>query len=528
VGAVIAGTHYRVLGLLGSGGMGSVYEVEHVLLGKRFVLKALLRDLARRPDLVARLRNEQRALARFEHPNLVMVTDAGVTSEGVPYFVMERLEGETLGARLKRLGRLPALEALEFVAGVLDGLAAAHEIGIVHRDVKPQNILLAGGRRAKLLDFGVAKVTAASAITARGVAVGTPRYMSPEQAIGARVDGRSDLYAAGLVLFEALVGRGPFDDVRDANEMLLAQLGRPAPPPSTLVPGITRELDQLVAALLAKNPDQRPPTARAAAAALRAVSRRYAGAEVLDAATPHAGYAITTQFLPVVAPPAITRAEAPGALSRRRAEAPAEDALTLARSPAIPRDRDTWIDEPERSATFAPRSPLRSANGTTLIGSHVTRTEVLATIEPARGDHDETHSQVPSTPSDGTRAPDPLLQPHSPRRRVPTRATLWSGLAVLIGSASLALLVTFAPRPTALVTPDGARGPSAPTPPAAALQPQRSAPPAPSSVPRPLSLTAAPLPVASQRPEAPKRPVTVGVTARNKKRLSRAAPVSGL
>src|SRR5262245_22009517 len=185
VGAVIPGTRYRVLGLLGAGGMGSVHAVEHVELGKRFVLKALLSEAALREDLVARLRNEQRALGRLEHPNIDAVTDAGMTSGGVPYFVMARLEGETLGARLRRLGRLSAVESLSVGAGVLDGLAVAHEIGVVHRDIKPQNIFVVGSGQPKILDFGVAKVAlSAAAITARGVAVGTPRYMSPEQASG--------------------------------------------------------------------------------------------------------------------------------------------------------------------------------------------------------------------------------------------------------------------------------------------------------------------------------------------------------
>ena len=182
----IAGTRYRVVGLIGSGGMGSVYEVEHLELGKRFVLKALLRSLAGRDDLAVRLRNEWRALGRLEHPNIVSVTDAGVTATGVPYYVMERLHGETLASRLRRERRLPLAEALRIAADVLDGLSAAHRIGIVHRDVKPANIFLVAGRPVKLLDFGIAKVLdpQASQITGQGIAIGTPRYLAPSRRPG--------------------------------------------------------------------------------------------------------------------------------------------------------------------------------------------------------------------------------------------------------------------------------------------------------------------------------------------------------
>ena len=133
---------YRVARLIGAGGMGRVYEVEHIELGKRFVLKALLRELSRRDDLVARIRNEWRALARLEHPNIVNVTDAGTSDNGVPFYVMERLEGETLAALLHRQRRLLPQHALAIAAGILEGLHAAHQIGVVHRDVKPPNIFL--------------------------------------------------------------------------------------------------------------------------------------------------------------------------------------------------------------------------------------------------------------------------------------------------------------------------------------------------------------------------------------------------
>jgi eukaryotic-like serine/threonine-protein kinase len=290
-GEDIAGTRYRVISLIGVGGMGSVYEVEHTELGKRFVLKALLRELSRRDDLVQRLRNEWRALARLQHENIVNVTDAGTSDGGVPFYVMERLDGDTLAALLRKRRRLHVLEAVNITASVLDALSAAHAIGIVHRDVKPANVFIAKGGTVKLLDFGIAKIADASGVvTARGLAVGTPRYMSPEQARGERVDGRSDVYASALLLYEMIAGVGPFDDARDSNELLLAHLAREAPPLSSLVPGVSPELERILASMLAKDCRQRPAHARDAAERLRGLQLRHQSAPPIDAPTPKAKY----------------------------------------------------------------------------------------------------------------------------------------------------------------------------------------------------------------------------------------------
>jgi hypothetical protein len=398
-GEVIPGTRYRVLGLLGVGGMGSVYEVEHIELGKRFVLKALLSDLAQREDLVARVRNEQRALGRLEHPCIVAVTDAGTTSLDIPYFVMERLDGETLSARLKRGGCLSLPDALTLAAGVLEGLSAAHHIGVIHRDIKPQNIFIAAGLRPKILDFGVAKVADVSgAITARGVAVGTPRYMSPEQASGEDVDGRSDIYAVGLLLFECLTGHGPFDDARDANEMLLAHLSRPVPRLLERVPGMTPELDAFIAQLLAKTRDTRPSTAAGAAVALHALRARLSHAPV-----PVQQSTVRIAAGAAVAPQATTRID--GIAGRRAAHAGVtEDALTLERV-ARPHD-DRWAVT-DRTASAR------------------TRTEVLPVA--VRGSDLVTHTRVPVTPTDSSRTLDlaPVAGTVPPGGVQAKRAALW-------------------------------------------------------------------------------------------------------
>jgi serine/threonine-protein kinase len=442
-GEIVPGTRYRVVGLIGSGGMGLVYDVEHLELGKRFVLKALLSDLAGRDDIAARLRNEQRALGRLQHPNIVTVTDAGVTATKIPFFVMERLEGETLGARLKRRGRLPVVEAMAIARGVLEGLSAAHEIGVVHRDVKPQNIFLCGAQ-PKILDFGVAKIAdAGSVITARGVAIGTPRYMSPEQVGGERVDGRSDLYAVGLLLFESITGKGPFDDARDSNEMLLAHLGKTAPRLVGKASGVTRELDELVSSLLAKSPGDRPPSARAAVAGLERVASRYGGGSNLEAPTPPVAYSSTAHRMVLPTDPAgalptrpdgvAARGRAPGSgvsgTTERLLDGTA--ARTTTDEPRGP--GGTLYDPSSRMLTVAQPNPV--------IPIDAVRTERLDIVGVSRSD-EPTHTRVPVTPSDGT----PSLVPvrvDGPRsqRRAPTRAVIGAAFVALVVGSYVALRV---------------------------------------------------------------------------------------
>jgi eukaryotic-like serine/threonine-protein kinase len=277
VGALISGTSYRVRSLIGAGGMGAVYEVEHVELRKLFVLKALRVELMGRRDLAARMENEWRALGRLQHPNIVLVTDAGRTASGVPFFVMERLEGEPLSSRLGREGKLGLGDALRLCEGILHGLAASHALGIVHRDIKPQNVFLPRGGGVKLLDYGVAKLRdgATSVVTRWGMAIGTPKYMSPEQAAGKAVDGRADIYAVGLVLFELLAGDGPFAHCRDASELLLAHMGELPVRLDALNPQVPPELADLVLRWLSKAPGDRPADAETAAREIGCLLRRF-------------------------------------------------------------------------------------------------------------------------------------------------------------------------------------------------------------------------------------------------------------
>ncbi|HEX6276134.1 MAG TPA: protein kinase, partial [Polyangiaceae bacterium] len=450
-GGVVPGTRYRVVGLVGRGGMGLVYDVEHLELGKRFVLKALLGNHAGRDDLVARLRNEQRALGRLQHPNIVAVTDAGVTSTNIPYFVMERLEGETLGAVLRRQRTLPVLDAIAIARGVLDGLSAAHQIGVVHRDIKPQNIFVLPGNRPKILDFGVAKIAdAGSVITKRGVALGTPRYMSPEQVGGESIDGRSDLYSVGLVLFESIAGRGPFDDVREAHDMLVAHLKKPAPRLGAAA-GVTPELDALVASLLSKNPAERPPTARAAAAALAAIEQRGQSTS-FDAVAPYTSATTSRRTVPQPGGPASALATRPDGVAAR----------DLATIPNGPTANGTTQVMPHT----APGGTLydHSSRALTVAHSHVPipsdayRTERLAPVPfPRAGWDDPTHTRAP-TPSEGTvsLAPVPLEGPRSRRSRPVTLLGL-VGLAAVLAAGYFVLRGA---RATTEQSGDAARAPA--------------------------------------------------------------------
>ncbi len=478
-GDVIAGTRYRVIRLIGVGGMGSVYEVEHMELGKRFVLKALLRELARREDLVARLRNEWRALARLQHANIVNVTDAGTSGGGVPFYVMERLDGDTLAAHLKQKRRLHVLEAVGIAACVLDALSAAHDIGIIHRDVKPANIFLVSGGGVKLLDFGVAKIAdATSVVTARGLAVGTPRYMSPEQARGERVDGRSDVYASGLILFEMIAGVGPFDDARDANELLLAHLAREAPPLSSLVMGVSPELERILLSMLAKDIRARPAHARQIAQQLRDFGTRHRQAPATDAPTVQAGYgAPTVAVRPILGRNHNHTTRPEGILAGRLANDPtgSDAALTqpiLARSPTTqvtlsintgdafsvsPAPNTTFVSPPSfDGSTTQEMSAVGPASSSSAFGprssapppgfafeERVDRTEMLGAVTPPVPlDAVATRTRVPlperARPNSVT--PPPVVDTGRPASTATPRVQRFGRLAAL-GAAALSILL---------------------------------------------------------------------------------------
>jgi eukaryotic-like serine/threonine-protein kinase len=267
---------------IGHGGMGVVYEAEAVGGSDRFAIKILDREFTRDAAVVARFAREGRAASAAASEHIVRVLDGG-TEAGCPFLVMELLRGEDLGKRLRRERTLPVGDAVHVVEQVLRGLSAAHRQGVVHRDLKPDNVLLVerdgDASFAKIVDFGMSKIerpaggTAPVVLTRRGVVLGTPLYMSPEQARAAPdLDARSDLYSTGAILFECLAGRPP--QVGPTYEqILIAICTKDAPDVRRFRPDVPRELAALVDKALAREPDARFQTADAMLEALAAVPR---------------------------------------------------------------------------------------------------------------------------------------------------------------------------------------------------------------------------------------------------------------
>jgi serine/threonine protein kinase len=208
IGTLI-GERYRLEEKIGSGGMSSVYRAFDPTLERWVAIKLMHRDISNDPDQLERFRREARAVAQLNHPHVVTVIDAG-EDDGAPYIVFEYVEGETLKERIRRLGRLPVSEAVAYAIEIGRALEAAHASLLVHRDVKPQNVLIDPDGRAKVTDFGIARSLEAQGLTATGRVLGTTDYVSPEQALGHEVTGQSDIYSLGVVLYEMLTGETPF------------------------------------------------------------------------------------------------------------------------------------------------------------------------------------------------------------------------------------------------------------------------------------------------------------------------------
>ncbi|HYX25261.1 MAG TPA: protein kinase [Thermoanaerobaculia bacterium] len=255
-GQIVA--HYRVLELLGGGGMGVVYKAEDLRLNRTVALKFLPPELTRDPEAKARFLQEARSASVLDHPNICTIHEVGETDEGRLYLAMPAYDGETLRKRIER-GPLAVDEATDIAQQIARGLAKAHRHGIVHRDVKPANLMVTSDGVVKILDFGLAKLAGSAAITRTGSSVGTPAYMSPEQARGEEVDHRADLWSLGVVLYEMVAGRRPFRGEHE-QAVLFSLLNERPRPLHELRPEAPPELERIVDGLLAKDPGDRYPT----------------------------------------------------------------------------------------------------------------------------------------------------------------------------------------------------------------------------------------------------------------------------
>ena len=347
------GDAYTIEGEIGRGGMGVVYRASDNRLQRRVAIKVLPPELAFQQEIRQRFTREAQTAARLSHPHIVPIHTVG-EGQGLVYFVMGYVDGESVGGRLKRRGRLPVEEARRIMRETADALSAAHAVSIIHRDIKPDNILLEGTRgRVMVTDFGIAKALSASSgatLTGAGVAIGTPQFMSPEQAAGEReIDGRSDLYSLGIVTYQMLTGELPFTAPTVAG-ILMKQITEPAPDLRSRRVEVPEDLSLAVARCLEKDPENRWPTADALRRALE--SRTVTGYTPTGLGW-RASKPPTAQR-PGTAPRELSRPSARQLGSTGRAGPPAP----LAPRPASPREWDrNWERRPARRNRNEPSLP---------------------------------------------------------------------------------------------------------------------------------------------------------------------------
>jgi serine/threonine-protein kinase len=486
-GTLIAGK-LRVVRLLGMGGMGAVYEVEHEFTRHRRALKMLHRELLSHPSIVARFLREASAAGHIGNPHIVETFDAGTLDTGEPYIVMEMLHGETLDARLARLGRLPLGELVDILGQACDAVDAAHAAGIVHRDLKPENLFLLdpdGRPFVKVLDFGISKfdatLTGSHGTTKEGTALGTPFYMSPEQVNGDKnLDARTDIYALGVILYECSSGQRPF--VADALPRL-SVLIHEGTPPSLLErePALPPAFVDVVSRAMAKDKNQRFASAHELGVALAPF-----GAQALNATLPESALvrrAITSRppsrrvsSRPSVSPAVIERRSAPYVAlsapppSRVVVETPSsrlqgEDRAVIptmegsVRSVSLERSRGKWI--------------AVSVGGACLLAGALAAVKVISS---AGGDHGpSSHSQAQAGSPISASAPSPPF-PTAAIEAPPPSASLPSlSSAAVLSPAPSATVATAPPSSARSVTPPVAV--AAPKPSASASSAKPPAPP---------------------------------------------------
>lgn len=378
-GHVLAG-RYVLRDVVASGGMAQVWEADDTVLDRRVAVKILHPHLADDAGFVERFRGEARAAARLSHQSIVAIFDTA-SEDGIEAIVMELIDGITLRQYLDSHGSLRLMDAADLTMQVADALEAAHSARIVHRDIKPGNIILCPDRRTKVTDFGIAKALEGTDHTADGTILGTAKYLAPEQVEGTPVDQRADVYSLGVVLFEALVGRPPFDEETD-SATALARLRHDPPSPRAFDPTIPPAVERVVLTALSRHRDRRYPTAAAMRDAVSAAVDQPDVMDDLPIAAPgddaptDEDPTMVSGPVPTVAPPATTPSvvEAEKPQPRRRVGGSLLVAMVIVGSLALGlglilatgagrgffgdlRDRITGDDDPEATEDEAPSDP---------------------------------------------------------------------------------------------------------------------------------------------------------------------------
>ena len=355
VGMVIGG-RYRLSKLLGEGGMGAVYAAEHINITKTVAVKLLHPEISSNPEAVARFKQEAQSASSIGHPNIIGIDDFFTMEDGRVCLIMEFLKGESLADRMQLPGGLALESAVDLMLQVCAGLAAAHEKGIIHRDMKPENVFIAmpqGREIVKILDFGIAKVTGNqdNSLTKTGTVFGTPHYMSPEQALGHKVDARADIYSVGVMLFEIFTGQVPFQS-ESFMGVLSQHITKPTPAPSSMTPGrpVPPMMEDIILTAMAKEVDKRFSTMNALAGALSAFSQALHSSQPPKAVTGRVAAADVAARAGLAAPPAVapTMAAAPGAPAPTQGPGPVARLST---------------DEPSIPKTMMATGPQMAAQG---------------------------------------------------------------------------------------------------------------------------------------------------------------------
>ncbi len=444
IGSVLNGK-YRLVRLVGDGGMGSVYEGLHLVLGTRVAIKVLHPDLARRTGLVERFLQEARVSAQIRSPHVVQMTDVDRTADGHAYIVMELLEGEPLSSVLERQRRLPVPTACDYTQQILHALEAAHALGVIHRDLKPENVFVtfANGRAVlKLIDFGIAKAKRTDPqqknLTVAGVVMGTAEYMAPEQARSAdKVDARADIYAVGVMLYEMLSGARPVGG-DDARVIALKIERGEITPLVQRIPDVPRELAGLVHRAMAPRPEMRFATATEMRLALEQAATGKRGTAAVPAMMGGAGGASVGPMPPVGELSAtgtlknVSAAQVLGAAANRSGTAAMQQVQQVGAAGPSPVGPDGYEPSPRTERAGPIQTPM---------------------AQPGYG------AAAMATPAGYPAAytPEPAA---SPRRRGAHRGTVIAlvSLSLLLGAGVVAMLIS-----SGTISFPGDNGPTPPT-----------------------------------------------------------------